>query len=77
MRKQCEFYHELSSYVLQNLSGVEVMKTENTACYNAILQNDGQIIYGIGDMKIHNEITPNVVSGLYLALYTCHGWRNR
>lgn len=46
----------------QNLGGVLEMEGHRTATYCAVLQKGGQLLFGIGDMDIHSQITPEYVS---------------
>jgi hypothetical protein len=48
--------------LLQNLGGVQEMEELRTATYCAVLQKGGELLFGIGDMDIHNHITPEYVS---------------
>ncbi|XP_041361196.1 pseudouridine-metabolizing bifunctional protein C1861.05-like [Gigantopelta aegis] len=45
-----------------DLSGVTVLDGHSTATYCCVLQRSGEVMYGIGDMMIHQEITPQLVS---------------
>lgn len=38
------------------------MEGHRTATYCAVLQKGGQLLFGIGDMDIHSQITPEYVS---------------
>ena len=49
-------------YWFQDLSGVAVLDNVSTATYFAILQHTGALVFGVGDMEIHNMITPEYVS---------------
>ena len=59
--------------LLQDLSGVLRLAGERTATYCAILDNSGELMYGIGDMDIHALISSQYVcscsSSLRPALY--------
>ena len=34
----------------------------STASYSAIMNNGGELLLGVGDMDIHDQITPGYVS---------------
>ena len=34
----------------------------NSACYCGVIDKTGDVLYGIGDMDVHNEITPQQVN---------------
>lgn len=42
------------------------MEGHRTATYCAVLQKGGQLLFGIGDMDIHSQITPEYVSIMYV-----------
>lgn len=44
-----------------NLEGVLEMEGHRTATYCAVLQKGGQLLFGIGDMDIHAQITPEYI----------------
>eukprot|EP00105_Crassostrea_gigas_P002134 XP_011414561.1 PREDICTED: pseudouridine-metabolizing bifunctional protein C1861.05 [Crassostrea gigas] len=44
-----------------NLGGVLEMEGHRTATYCAVLQKGGQLLFGIGDMDIHSQITPEYI----------------
>lgn len=45
-----------------DLSAVASLDNFNTATYCAVLRNGGELLFGIGDMDVHNQITPELVS---------------
>ncbi|KAJ8321975.1 hypothetical protein KUTeg_000446 [Tegillarca granosa] len=45
-----------------DLIGVEKMANHSTATYCAVLKESGELMFGIGDMDIHNHISPSYVS---------------
>ncbi|OWF38530.1 pseudouridine-metabolizing bifunctional protein C1861.05-like [Mizuhopecten yessoensis] len=46
-----------------DLSGVAVRDDQTTATYCAVLKRTGELIFGIGDMDIHQTVTSEMVSG--------------
>ncbi|XP_078333760.1 uncharacterized protein LOC111122585 [Crassostrea virginica] len=44
-----------------NMEGVLELEGERTATYCAVLQKGGQLLFGIGDMDIHSQITPEYI----------------
>ncbi|XP_048726915.1 uncharacterized protein LOC125645446 isoform X2 [Ostrea edulis] len=46
-----------------NLGGVQELEELRTATYCAVLQKGGELLFGIGDMDIHNQITPEYIEG--------------
>ena len=62
MWKYCDVRDILLPTLLQNLHGVKRCPEHSTAVYNAILQNTGDVIFGVGDFNVHKEITPEYVS---------------
>lgn len=46
----------------QNMSGVARLKRRNTATYCSIIAESGEMILGLGDMDIHQQITEAYVS---------------
>ena len=48
--------------IFQDMSGVAVLDDISTATYVALLNHSGSLLFGIGDMEIHNRITPEYVS---------------
>lgn len=50
---------------MQNMEGVLELEGERTATYCAVLQKGGQLLFGIGDMDIHSQITPEYVSIIF------------
>jgi hypothetical protein len=46
---------------------------QSTATYCAMLKENGELMFGIGDMDIHAKITPQYVcSGAYIFIYLNH-----
>ena len=45
----------------QNLSAVKRCADHSTAVYSAVLQDTGDVMFGVGDFTVHNEITPEYV----------------
>lgn len=45
-----------------DLSGVVSLDDHNTATYCAVLRQCGELMFGIGDMDIHKQITPEYIS---------------
>lgn len=50
------------SRLFQDLSGVRILPGEKTPTYSGILQSTGQLVVGVGDMNLHQEVTPQLVS---------------
>ncbi|XP_076083091.1 uncharacterized protein LOC143054088 isoform X1 [Mytilus galloprovincialis] len=46
-----------------DLSGVTSLDKFNTATYCAVLSSNGELMFGIGDMDVHKQITPEYISG--------------
>ncbi|XP_052762526.1 uncharacterized protein LOC128205129 isoform X2 [Mya arenaria] len=46
-----------------NLSGVLRLEDQRTATYWAVLKSNGEVIFGIGDMDIHQQISPRYIYG--------------
>ncbi|XP_062611598.1 uncharacterized protein LOC134273423 isoform X1 [Saccostrea cucullata] len=44
-----------------NLEAVLELEGQRTATYCAVLQKGGQLLFGIGDMDIHSQITPEYI----------------
>ena len=42
--------------------GVHISKASNTATYSVVLNNNGEVVVGIGDMEAHGEVTAQLVS---------------
>ena len=49
------------SFSLQSTYGVHVSKDRNTATYSVVLNKDGEVVVGIGDMEAHSKITTQLV----------------
>lgn len=47
------------------MEGVLELEGERTATYCAVLQKGGQLLFGIGDMDIHSQITPEYVNIIF------------
>ncbi|XP_052089369.1 uncharacterized protein LOC127726068 [Mytilus californianus] len=45
-----------------DLSGVTSLDKFNTATYCAVLSSNGELMFGIGDMDVHKQITPDYIS---------------
>lgn len=52
------------SYFCKNTSGVARLAEQSTATYCAVVAESGEMILGLGDMDIHQEITEKYVSYL-------------
>lgn len=46
----------------QNMSGVARIQQQSTATYCSIIAGSGEMILGLGDMDIHQQITEEYVS---------------
>ncbi|XP_033640201.1 pseudouridine-metabolizing bifunctional protein C1861.05-like [Asterias rubens] len=51
----------LSSHM--NTSAVSIIDDHSTATYSCVLDSDGAMVLGVGDMDVHVQITPEYVSG--------------
>ncbi|WAR16203.1 PSUG-like protein [Mya arenaria] len=51
-----------------NLSGVLRLEDQRTATYWAVLKSNGEVIFGIGDMDIHQQISPRYPADLSKAM---------
>ena len=51
----------LNFVIAQDLHAVKRCADQSTAVYNAVLQDSGEIIFGVGDFNVHDEITPDYV----------------
>ena len=47
-----------------NLSGMTSSRTRSTASYTAVLEPGGELVMGLADMEIYDELTPQVLAGL-------------
>ncbi|XP_064652421.1 uncharacterized protein LOC135503064 [Lineus longissimus] len=45
-----------------DLSGIQQLDDISTATYCAVLESTGRLLYGIGDMKIHDRITKGMIA---------------
>lgn len=54
------------SYFCKNTSGVARLEEQSTATYCVVVAESGEMILGLGDMDIHQEITEKYVSYLYI-----------
>lgn len=66
LQLRCEIilfrYANLEFSLCQNMSGVARLKQQSTATYCSVMAENGEIILGLGDMDIHQEITEEYVS---------------
>lgn len=53
------------------MSGVARLQQQNTATYCSIIAESGEMILGLGDMDIHQQITEDYV-GTHKAKYNTH-----
>ena len=45
------------------MSAINALQDFNTGTYCAVLNSEGQVLFGIGDMDINAQITPSMVGG--------------
>ncbi|XP_064596693.1 uncharacterized protein LOC135463364 [Liolophura sinensis] len=45
-----------------DMSGVRILIGEKTPTYSGILRSSGQLVVGVGDMNLHQEVTPELIS---------------
>ncbi|KAK3087607.1 hypothetical protein FSP39_008289 [Pinctada imbricata] len=45
-----------------NQYGIAELRDHNTATYCAVLRDNGELVFGIGDMDIHSQITPQYIA---------------
>jgi len=50
--------------VVQDLTGVELVRDATTAAYCCLLTSDGELMFGVGDAASHQLIRPQYVSVL-------------
>lgn len=55
-------YVNLHLSLCQNMSGVARLEQQSTATYCSIMAKSGEMILGLGDMDIHQQITEEYVS---------------
>ncbi|KAI8505367.1 hypothetical protein Bbelb_165560 [Branchiostoma belcheri] len=70
--------HAASFYIYSthmDVSGVSQLEDQRTATYCAVLNGDGELVLGVGDMDINNRISPDLVSkfasAIELAPFVC------
>ena len=57
----CPFFFVNTTHA-QTARGISMFKTKQTATYSAVLSQAGDFSAAVGDMEIHQEITPSYVS---------------
>lgn len=55
-------YVNVQFSLCQNMGGVSRLKQRSTATYCSIMAESGEMILGLGDMDIHQQITEEYVS---------------
>ncbi|XP_035686031.1 pseudouridine-metabolizing bifunctional protein C1861.05-like [Branchiostoma floridae] len=70
--------HAASFYIYSahmDVSGVSQLEDQRTATYCAVLNGEGELVLGVGDMDINDQISPNLVSkfasAIELAPFVC------
>ena len=51
----------MSSFGVQDMSGVHTSKRHATATYCCILNRSGECMHGVGNFDIHSQVSPELV----------------